>query len=40
MVRGTQHVTLPNLHESDIGRHFLLRILREAGISREEWEDR
>jgi predicted RNA binding protein YcfA (HicA-like mRNA interferase family) len=38
MVRGTQHVVLPNPHEGDIGRHFLLRILREAGISREEWE--
>jgi hypothetical protein len=38
MVRGTHHMTLPNPHEGDIGRHFLLRILREAGISRQEWE--
>lgn len=38
MVRGTQHITLPNPHQGDIGRHFLLRILREAGVSRQEWE--
>lgn len=31
-------VILPNPHQSDISREFLLRILKEAGISREEWE--
>ena len=25
-------------YESDIGRDFLARLLRQAGISREEWE--
>ncbi len=29
---------LPNPHGEDIGRGFLLRILRQAGIEREEWE--
>jgi predicted RNA binding protein YcfA (HicA-like mRNA interferase family) len=29
---------IPNPHGEDIGRGFLLRILRQAGIEREEWE--
>ena len=31
-------LTLPNPHQGDIGRELLARILRQAGISREEWE--
>lgn len=31
-------LTLPNPHQSDIGRELLGRILRQAGVSREEWE--
>lgn len=42
MRRATgQHVvrvTLPNPHEGDVSRGLLSRILRDAGISREEWE--
>jgi predicted RNA binding protein YcfA (HicA-like mRNA interferase family) len=38
MVRGDTTITLPNPHQSDIGRDFLARILRQAGISRDEWE--
>jgi predicted RNA binding protein YcfA (HicA-like mRNA interferase family) len=38
MVRGTVRLILPNPHRSDIGRGFLARILRQAGVSREEWE--
>ena len=30
---------IPNPHEGDIGREFLARILRQAKISREEWDD-
>jgi hypothetical protein len=30
---------LPNPHESDIGSEFLLALLKQAGISREEWEE-
>ena len=38
MIRGDTTVWIPNPHQGDIGREFLLRILRQAGISREEWE--
>lgn len=38
LVRGTKKITIPNPHHGDISREFLLRILREAGVSREEWE--
>jgi len=31
-------LTLPNPHKSDIGTNFLLRILKQAKITREEWE--
>ena len=29
---------LPNPHRSDIGREYLIRLLRQAGISKDEWE--
>jgi len=38
MLRGDLTLTLPNPHQGDIGRELLARILRQAGISREEWE--
>lgn len=38
MVRGDRTLRLPNPHQSDIGRDLLIRIVRQAGISREEWE--
>lgn len=38
MIQGSITITLPNPHQSDIGREFLARILRQAGISRDEWE--
>ena len=38
MVKGDTIVRLPNPHESDIGREFLARILRQAPISKDEWE--
>jgi len=38
MVRANTKVTIPNRHEGDFGRGLLARILREAGVSREEWE--
>jgi predicted RNA binding protein YcfA (HicA-like mRNA interferase family) len=38
MRRGTLTVSIPNPHRSDISRELLVRILREAAISREEWE--
>ena len=38
MVRGALRVRIPNPHRGDIGRDLLARILREAGVSRDEWE--
>jgi hypothetical protein len=38
MVRGEVSVPIPNPHGGDIGRNLLAVILREAGISRREWE--
>ncbi len=38
MLKGDITLTLPNMHRGDIGRNLLARILRQAGISREQWE--
>jgi predicted RNA binding protein YcfA (HicA-like mRNA interferase family) len=38
MIKGDLTLTIPNPHKSDIGRELLARILRQAGISRREWE--
>jgi predicted RNA binding protein YcfA (HicA-like mRNA interferase family) len=38
MRRGTLTLTLPNPHRGDIGKNLLAKLLRQAGISREEWE--
>jgi predicted RNA binding protein YcfA (HicA-like mRNA interferase family) len=38
MVRGDITVRIPNPHAGDIGRELLARVLRQAGISSDEWE--
>jgi predicted RNA binding protein YcfA (HicA-like mRNA interferase family) len=38
MVRGDVVVTVPNPHGRDITVELLSRVLRQAGISRKEWE--
>ena len=38
VVRGPLTIHISNPHDGDIGVGLLLRILRQAGISREEWE--
>lgn len=38
MRRGDLRVILPNPHRGDIGTGLLAHILRQAGISRREWE--
>lgn len=38
MVKGTLHITIPNPHRGDISSAFLSRILRQADITRQEWE--
>ncbi len=37
MRRGDVTVIIPNRHEGDIGVGLLSRLLRQAGVSREEW---
>ena len=37
MIKGEISLTVPNPHESMISIDLLSRILRQAGISREEW---
>ena len=37
MVKGDLTLTIPNPHQKDIGRELLARILRQAGVSKEEW---
>ncbi|MDF5718926.1 MAG: type II toxin-antitoxin system HicA family toxin [Rhizonema sp. PD37] len=37
MRRGDITVIIPNLHEGDISVGLLSRLLRQAGVSREEW---
>jgi len=37
MRRGEVTVIIPNAHEGDISVSLLSRILRQAGVSREEW---
>lgn len=39
MSRGDLDVRVPNPHEGDISADLLLRILRQAGVSRKEWMD-
>lgn len=38
MIKGGLTITIPNPHRSDIGRELLSQILRQAGVSRREWE--
>jgi predicted RNA binding protein YcfA (HicA-like mRNA interferase family) len=38
MVRGRRRLVLPNVHGHDIGVDLLTRVLRQAGVTREEWE--
>jgi hypothetical protein len=37
MVKGDINLTIPNPHRGEIGVNLLKIILKEAGISRDEW---
>jgi predicted RNA binding protein YcfA (HicA-like mRNA interferase family) len=37
MLRGVRRLVVPNLHRAEIGVDLLARILRQAGITREQW---
>lgn len=38
MVRGELVMTIPNPHRGDVDRALLAILLKQAGISRGEWE--
>ena len=38
MRRGRLQISIPNPHRGDISRPLLAEILRQAGITRREWE--
>lgn len=38
LIRDDVRIRVPNPHRGDIGVELLSRILRQAGVSREEWE--
>jgi predicted RNA binding protein YcfA (HicA-like mRNA interferase family) len=38
MEKDGSRLRIPNPHQSDIGVNLLTRILKQAGISKEEWE--
>jgi predicted RNA binding protein YcfA (HicA-like mRNA interferase family) len=38
MVRDELKLYVPNPHQGDINRGLLAKILRQAGIDRDEWE--
>jgi len=38
MIKETTTITIPNPHQSEIGKELLSRLLRQAGIDRAEWE--
>jgi len=37
MVRGNPRLTIPNPHKKEIGAELLVKILKQADITREEW---
>ena len=37
MVRGQRRVIIPNPHAGGIGVGFLSRLLRQAGVTRDDW---
>lgn len=39
MVKGALKLHIPNPHRSDISKYLISEILRQAGISIQEWED-
>jgi predicted RNA binding protein YcfA (HicA-like mRNA interferase family) len=37
MLKGSLRLTVPNPHRQKVGPDLLMRILRQAGVPREEW---
>lgn len=38
MLKGDVSARIPNPHQGDIGKELLARILRQAGVSKGDWE--
>ncbi len=38
MVKGGLKVRIPNPHRGDISKHLVAEILRQAGISKKDWD--
>jgi predicted RNA binding protein YcfA (HicA-like mRNA interferase family) len=38
MIKGSQKIRIPNPHVGDIGSGLVKEILRQAGISSQEWD--
>jgi predicted RNA binding protein YcfA (HicA-like mRNA interferase family) len=38
MIRGARRIAIPNPHQGMIGVNLLERILRQANVTREDWE--
>jgi hypothetical protein len=38
LVKGELRFILPNPHQSEISKDLLARLLRQANLTREEWE--
>jgi len=38
MIKGTLRLTIPNPHRKVISVDLLMRILKQAGIDKEEWQ--
>ncbi|MDI6767753.1 MAG: type II toxin-antitoxin system HicA family toxin [Bacteroidota bacterium] len=38
MRKGNLTITIPNPHRSDIGISLVRKILRQAGITKDQWE--
>ncbi len=38
MIKGDITLRIPNPHQGDVGKELLARILRQAGIDKNEWE--
>ena len=38
LVKGEIRLILPNPHQSEISKELLARVLRQANVSRAEWE--
>lgn len=38
MVRESTRVRIPNPHQGDVGKGLLSRILKQANVSKEDWE--